>query len=355
MEEAMSWKENTGDNSEGRRRKGLFSLSVVNNARKDLGFLPVSPPSAPPLPAAGFSATHPTAPLSISSQLRSPALTLSRATDGNTGCRRKGSSSMLHLPGSALLPQRASGTKGLGGAQRRTVWLNAGVALSPTSALVVIQPELGGNLCLYFARGYCKNGNSCRFLHGLSDDTAEVISGKMDAVVEEPDLLLRSKSQRIMSSAASAFPYPAAGSLPHSPSSNGKCMNFLFQQQQSDCQRRVFLDKMTSFFTLHLYKTRRFCQLYRTAAAAASAAATALILGGEDTHNFIGRPRMERQHLPGGGRLQLFQVGFFLLQLTLCVIYGLSINKVIALSRSIYGPVQDVRIPYQQKDETLGS
>ncbi|KAG0496943.1 hypothetical protein HPP92_001634 [Vanilla planifolia] len=314
MEEAMSWKENTvfghreKDNSLG-LWSGLFSLSVVNNARKDLGFLPVSPPSAPPLPAAGF----------VAPPSRFPELPTETQAAGEKEAHRccisrdqlsflnepVGPKASSASPDDVLYAEECRSPIGADLFPYGIGWSTAANGVAQRRSCSVSDLCLGGDPagagwkpCLYFARGYCKNGNSCRFLHGLSDDTAEVISGKMDAVVEEPDLLLRSKSQRIMSSAATAFPYPAAGSLPHSPSSNGKCMNFLFQQQQSDCQRRVFLDKMTSFFTLHLYKTRRFCQLYRTAAAAASAAATALILGGEDTHNFIGRPRMERCDFP---------------------------------------------------------
>lgn len=96
----------------------------------------------------------------------------------------------------------------------------------------------GWKPCLYFARGYCKNGASCRFLHGLPDpvgagDAAAAAAaamgpaGKLD-VVEQCQELLRSKSQRLMASAS--YPYGA-----------GKCMNFLLQQQQNDTQRLIFL------------------------------------------------------------------------------------------------------------------
>ncbi|DAD49805.1 TPA_asm: hypothetical protein HUJ06_000189 [Nelumbo nucifera] len=35
----------------------------------------------------------------------------------------------------------------------------------------------GWKPCLYFARGYCKNGTSCRFLHGLPDSPTGLFGG----------------------------------------------------------------------------------------------------------------------------------------------------------------------------------
>lgn len=50
--------------------------------------------------------------------------------------------------------------------------------------------------CVYFARGYCKNGNACRFLHGLPEDVVSAL--------------------KLM---ASAFPFSPAGSVLPLPSS----------------------------------------------------------------------------------------------------------------------------------------
>uniref|UniRef100_A0A453ANC0 C3H1-type domain-containing protein n=1 Tax=Aegilops tauschii subsp. strangulata TaxID=200361 RepID=A0A453ANC0_AEGTS len=97
---------------------------------------------------------------------------------------------------------------------------------------------LGWKPCLYYARGYCKNGSACRFVHGgLPDDLA---GAKMDqAAVEQQcqDFLLRSKSQRL--AAAAGFAYSPTGSLPGSPSAASKCLSLLLQQQQqqNDGQR----------------------------------------------------------------------------------------------------------------------
>ncbi|CAA6654530.1 unnamed protein product [Spirodela intermedia] len=141
--------------------------------------------------------------------------------------------------------------------------------------------DLGWRPCLYFARGYCKNGSSCRFLHGLPDDAtavaaAALASSKMDAAMEQQfhELLLRSKSPRL----------GAASQLMASPSS-GKCMNFL-QQQQNESQRGDYAGAVNPG-SRQIYLTFPADSTFRE----------------EDVANYF----------------------------------------------SIYGPVQDVRIPYQQK------
>ena len=95
--------------------------------------------------------------------------------------------------------------------------------------------SFGWKPCLYYARGFCKNGSSCRFVHagGLPDDDAAMAAARMDAaaVAEQQqcqDFLLRSKSQRL------GFPYSPTGSLPGSPSAASKCLSFLLQKQHND-------------------------------------------------------------------------------------------------------------------------
>ncbi|TVU37198.1 hypothetical protein EJB05_10501 [Eragrostis curvula] len=169
---------------------------------------------------------------------------------------------------------------------------------------------LGWKPCLYYARGYCKNGSACRFVHGgLPEDAA----GKLDAAALEQqcqDILLRSKSQRL---AAAAFPYSPTGSLPGSPSAAGKCLSLLLQQQ-NESQR-----------------------------AAAAAAAAALMLGGDEAHKFMGRPRLDRAELasmmnPGSRQIYLTFPADSTFR-----------EEDVSNYFSIYGPVHDVRIPYQQK------
>ncbi|XP_072975569.1 zinc finger CCCH domain-containing protein 53-like isoform X2 [Typha angustifolia] len=144
---------------------------------------------------------------------------------------------------------------------------------------------LGWKPCLYFARGYCKNGTSCRFLHGLPEEKMELM--------------------------ASALPYS-----PLSPSSTpNKGVNFLLQQQQNESQRT------------------------------AAAAAAAMMLGGDEGHKFMARsPRIERSDLAAG----LANPGSRQIYLTFPADSTFR-EEDVSNYFSIYGPVQDVRIPYQQK------
>lgn len=100
----------------------------------------------------------------------------------------------------------------------------------------------GWKPCLYYARGYCKNGTSCRFLHGglgdsmVGSDGSTVVGSpsKLDMMDQCHHELLRSKSaQQQRLAAASQLMASAANSFPYSP----KSMNFLLQQQQSETQR----------------------------------------------------------------------------------------------------------------------
>ncbi|XP_042389752.1 zinc finger CCCH domain-containing protein 53-like [Zingiber officinale] len=145
--------------------------------------------------------------------------------------------------------------------------------------------------CLYYSRGYCKEGSACRFLHGLPEETA----------------IAAAQSQRISATSqlmASAFPYSPLGSLPSSPWSTAtKSLDFLLQQHQNESQR-----------------------------AEAAAAAAALL-----------RIKMERSDLaamvnPGSRQIYLT----FPSDSTFT-------EEDVSNYFSIYGPVQDVRIPFQQK------
>ena len=146
---------------------------------------------------------------------------------------------------------------------RRSLSASENRCLSPDAGA-----DLGWRPCLYFARGFCKNGSSCRFLHGLPDDA-------MDQQFQE--LLLRTKSPRLLA-AASSFPYSHS---PPSPSS-GKCVNFL-QQPQSETQRS----------SLNFFSLTSSCSNSRSSSSRIAAAVAALSLGGEEQLKF-GRSRLER-------------------------------------------------------------
>ncbi|KAJ9189398.1 hypothetical protein P3X46_000699 [Hevea brasiliensis] len=161
----------------------------------------------------------------------------------------------------------------------------------------------GWRPCLYFARGYCKNGSNCRFIHvGIeeSDNTSVVSPNKIDTM-EQCHEMLRSKSaqqQRL----AGASQLMSSASFPYS----AKCMN-LIQPQQYDSLR--------------------------------AAAASAALMVGEDMHKF-GRSRLDRSELVNSASRQIYLT--FPADSTFR-------EEDVSNYFSMYGPVQDVRIPYQQK------
>lgn len=171
----------------------------------------------------------------------------------------------------------------------------------------------GWKPCLYFARGYCKNGAGCRFTHtsGTEADIAAMTVGSLSKVdvMEQCQELLRSKSahqQRLLMAAAGSSPN---FTFPNSP----KSMNFLLQQQplQSDSPRMA-------------------------------AAAAALMMG--DEMNKFGRSRLDRNDFSMG----MLNPGSRQIYLTFPADSTFR-EEDVSNYFSMYGPVQDVRIPYQQK------
>ncbi|KAE8647961.1 zinc finger CCCH domain-containing protein 53 isoform X2 [Cucumis sativus] len=179
---------------------------------------------------------------------------------------------------------------------------------------------LGWKPCLYFARGFCKNGTSCRFLHGGLGDSdvsaAAVGSPSKIDVMEQCHELLRSKSSAQQRLAAASQLMASANSFPYSP----KSINFLLQQQQNDSQR---------------------------AAAAAAAAAAALMMG-EDLHKFSRSSRLERNEFSLNGSAGIINPASRQIYLTFPADSTFK-EEDVSNYFSMYGPVQDVRIPYQQK------
>ncbi|KAL6635283.1 hypothetical protein ACP70R_027954 [Stipagrostis hirtigluma subsp. patula] len=155
--------------------------------------------------------------------------------------------------------------------------------------------------CLYYARGFCKNGASCRFLHGLPEDDATAA-----AAAEREMVVMRAKAL-----AAARAPQLAASAFPFSPSPKG--LNLLLQQQQqqqSDPQR--------------------------------AASAAAMLLGGEDMHRFpVRSPRMDRGDLMSNPSARQIYLTF--------PADSTFTEEDVSNYFSMFGPVQDVRIPYQQK------
>lgn len=176
--------------------------------------------------------------------------------------------------------------------------------------------SLGWKPCLYFARGYCKNGTSCRFLHGLPDspDSNSMVGSpsKLDVMEQCQELLLlRSKTQQQQQQQQLRSQLMSSSTYPYSPTgANSKCMNFLLQQ--NDTQR-------------------------------------AAMMLSEDAHKFSPRNRIERSEylnaLNGG---MVMNPGSRQIYLTFPADSTFR-EEDVSNYFSIYGPVQDVRIPYQQK------
>ncbi|XP_057541034.1 zinc finger CCCH domain-containing protein 53-like [Amaranthus tricolor] len=180
---------------------------------------------------------------------------------------------------------------------------------------------LGWKPCVYYARGFCKNGSSCRFVHGggmLSESEAAALVGSPSKLemMEHCHELLRSKSMQqqkllaaaIASASASASSSASAASFPYSLN---KGLSLFAQQQQNDSPR-------------------------------AAAAAAAAMLMSEDLHKFSRSPRGldngRGDSNPASRQIYLTFPADSTFR-----------EEDVSNYFSIYGPVQDVRIPYQQK------
>lgn len=168
---------------------------------------------------------------------------------------------------------------------------------------------LGWKPCLYFARGFCKNGSSCKFLHGGFGDSGDSPTG----VVGSPsklggfeEMMMRSKAmaaQQQQRLAAASQLMAGISTFPYN-----KCMNFLM----NDTQR----------------------------------SAAALMLGEELQK--MGRYRPERNDFSAMGVGGNVNPGSRQIYLTFPADSTFR-EEDVSNYFSIYGPVQDVRIPYQQK------
>lgn len=109
-----------------------------------------------------------------------------------------------------------------------------------------INSGLGWRPCMYFARGYCKNGSTCRFIHGADSEQLVGSPNKIETCLDQAHELIRSKSavQQRLAVAAAAAAVAAGGAggagggsqllsnssaFPYSP----KSMNLFLQQNDS--------------------------------------------------------------------------------------------------------------------------
>ncbi|KAG2614644.1 hypothetical protein PVAP13_3NG234628 [Panicum virgatum] len=149
--------------------------------------------------------------------------------------------------------------------------------------------------CMYSARGYCKYGSSCRFLHGLPEDDAAAKEREMEAM--RTKALATGRPQQLM---APAFPFSL---LPP----KGINLNFLLHHHQQNEPQRV-----------------------------------AMLIGGGDMPRFpVRSARMDCCDLIASPAARQIYLTF--------PADSIFSEEDASNYFSMYGPVQDVRIPYQQK------
>ncbi|KAF5447748.1 hypothetical protein F2P56_033273 [Juglans regia] len=302
-------------------RPNPLSLSTTSASRNTANGIDVSKPSSPspnPWPRTGFSSTTPS--LSYASVVKEtsdigPGSFLSSALPYNSSDLIDDYPLQDHLAflndskiDDLLDPRLDLTVKPRSYAESpfhtRSYLAPAGVS----SGLEDASSGLGWKPCLYFARGFCKNGSSCRFLHTDSLDTAAIVGSpsKLNEL-EQCQEFLRSKAAH-QQKLTTASQFMVGASYPYD-----KCLSLLLQQQ-NDTQR--------------------------------SAAGAALMIG-DELHKFA-RYRSERNDFSSMGLGGMVNPGSRQIYLTFPADSTFR-EEDVSNYFSIYGPVQDVRIPYQQK------
>ncbi|XVF19314.1 hypothetical protein REPUB_Repub11eG0100000 [Reevesia pubescens] len=160
--------------------------------------------------------------------------------------------------------------------------------------------------CLYFARGFCKNGDNCKFSHGFGGLADNVdVNGVIVGSPSKMDLLYHQHKEMMRMRAAAQLMTGVSSPLP-----NEKSMNLLLQQQ-TDSQR-----------------------------------AAALMLG-EEIRKFA-QGRSERNDFLAMGLAEKVNSASKQIYLTFPADSTFK-DEDVSNYFSMFGAVQDVRIPFQQK------
>ncbi|KAI9109037.1 hypothetical protein K1719_019992 [Acacia pycnantha] len=164
-------------------------------------------------------------------------------------------------------------------------------------------PGIGQKFCLYYARGHCKNGSNCKFVHGVLPDSLDapiVGSPTRFEGLEQREEFMRLKAihQRMMAS---------------SRLTRDQYLNYLMQQQSDPQSQRAAMALMT----------------------------------GEEFIPF-GRGRPERNGFSVTASVERMNSASRQIYLTFPA-ESMFKDEDVSDYFSQFGPVQDVRIPYQQK------
>ncbi|ONM42213.1 Nucleic acid binding protein [Zea mays] len=268
--------------------------AFVSAARADLAAKPASPPSPVlgPLHQTWGAPPHPSPTAGSDHQHQAPF-----AADLALGYDFDGAGAGAD----AFFPDDYDCWSPAGAAHRRSFSLSDAEATAAAAGGAAWRP------CMYFARGFCKNGSSCRFLHGFPEDD--------DAAAEREMVVMRAKALAAAAARPQQQQQLMASAFPFSPSPpKGVNLNFLLHQhqQQNEPQR-------------------------------AAAAAAMLLQGGDDMHSRfpVRSPRMDRGELMSSPAARQIYLTF--------PADSTFSEEDVSNYFSMYGPVQDVRIPYQQK------
>ncbi|XP_016448437.2 zinc finger CCCH domain-containing protein 46 isoform X2 [Nicotiana tabacum] len=171
----------------------------------------------------------------------------------------------------------------------------------------------GWKPCMYYARGFCKNGNSCKFLHSVggfqdSDGSSAIVGSPSNNKVDSFDDFLRMKALQQQQQQRFAAASLMASGAHHHPLAYNKCMNILNDNQRS---------------------------------------AAAAFMMGEEFHKF-GRCRPDRSDFSAMAMGGISNSSSRQIYLTFPADSTFK-EEDVSNYFSMYGPVQDVRIPYQQK------
>ncbi|KAB5520436.1 hypothetical protein DKX38_024755 [Salix brachista] len=204
---------------------------------------------------------------------------------------------------------------------------------------------LGYRPCLYFARGFCKNGESCKFVHG-GENMAEVNGG--GALVSSPremeELYLQQQEEMMKMKAVQqqqeVMMKMKAVQRQQQRLAYNKHMNFLMLKQ-NEAERYIF--KISSF----AFSTPYPCIAYQLQNETKMPHRFGTAMTSDEFYKF-GRTRGVRNDFLAMGMAEMENSASRQIYLTFPVESSFK-DEDVSNYFSSFGPVQDVRIPYQQK------